>query len=155
MKTNMKNSSIITFLATGAYFGKIPFAPGTWGTLVGLPICYVLSCMHWPLQLILLILFMPFAAWISGQAEHYFGKKDPGAIVIDEIAGIMITLAFVPYTLIHVIAGFLLFRFFDILKPYPISKAETYFQGGTAVLMDDVIAGIFARVILEILRIWI
>jgi phosphatidylglycerophosphatase A len=148
MKTDMKK--IIMFLATGAYFGKIPFAPGTWGTLVGLPICYGQSFMTWPVQFMIIIFFMPIAAWISGQAEQNFGKKDPGAIVIDEIAGIMITLAYVPFTFLNVIAGFLLFRFFDILKPYPISKAEDYFQGGTAVLMDDVIAGIFARVILEI-----
>jgi phosphatidylglycerophosphatase A len=151
----MNKQSIILFLATGAYSGNIPFAPGTWGTLVGLPLCYFLSLLTWPLQLIMLFLFMPFAAWISGQGEQYLGGKDPGAIVIDEIAGIMVTLVFVPFSFFHAIVGFLLFRFFDILKPYPISRAETYFQGGTAVLMDDIIAGIFARIILEVFVIWI
>jgi phosphatidylglycerophosphatase A len=151
----MNKQSIILFFATGAYSGYISFAPGTWGTLVGLPLCYFLSLLGWPLQLILLFVFMPVAAWISGKGECYLGTKDPGAIVIDEIAGILITLIFVPFTLIHVMVGFLLFRFFDILKPYPISRAESYFDGGTAVLMDDVIAGIFARAILEVLMIWI
>ncbi|ETR73032.1 MAG: Phosphatidylglycerophosphatase A [Candidatus Magnetoglobus multicellularis str. Araruama] len=129
----------------------MPFAPGTWGTLVGLPLCYVLSFMSWPFQFMILIAFMPIAAWICGSGEIYLETKDPGAIVIDEIAGIMVTLAFLPFNYITVIAGFLLFRCFDIIKPFPISKAETYFQGGTAVLMDDIIAGLIARLILEIL----
>jgi len=147
----MSTQSIVLFFASGAFSGYIPLAPGTWGTLAGLPLCYVLSCLTWPLQFMILCVFMPIAAWISGQGEQYLGKKDPGAIVIDEIAGIMITLLLVPFTFINVIAGFLLFRFFDILKPYPISKAETYFHGGTAVLMDDIIAGIFARILLEVI----
>ncbi|KPA19466.1 Phosphatidylglycerophosphatase A [Candidatus Magnetomorum sp. HK-1] len=149
MKKNKK--SIILFLATGAFSGYISFAPGTWGTLVGLPICFVLSFLSWPIQLAIILLFMPISAWICGQGEIYLGKKDPGAIVIDEIAGIMITLAFIPFTLINVALGFVLFRFFDILKPYPISKAETFFQGGTGVLMDDVIAGLFARGLLQLI----
>jgi len=151
----MNKQSIILFLASGAFSGYISFAPGTWGTLAGLPLCYALSLMAWPIQIITLCIFMPIAAWISGQGEQYLDTKDPGAIVIDEIAGIMITLTFIPFTFMNVIAGFLLFRFFDILKPYPISKAETYFQGGTAVLMDDIIAGIFARILLEIFLRWI
>jgi len=151
----MDKKSIIFFLATGAYSGNIAFAPGTWGTLAGLPFCYALSFLPGLLQLAILISFMPIAAWISGQGEQYLETKDPGAIVIDEIAGIMITLVLLPFNFINVTAGFLLFRFFDILKPYPISKAENYFQGGTAVLMDDVIAGIFARIVLECLIRWI
>ena len=155
MKTEMNKQSLILFLATGAYSGNISFAPGTWGTLVGIPLCYALSCLAWPIQILILVIFMPAAAWISGQGEQILDTKDPGAIVIDEIAGIMITLIFLPFNVMNVFVGFLLFRFFDILKPYPISKAETFFKGGTAVLMDDIIAGIFARVILEILIRWI
>ncbi len=150
--TNDKNNqrSVILFLATGAFSGYIPVAPGTWGTLAGLPICYGLSLLTWPFQSLFLIAFMPVAAWICGQGEMYLGKKDPGAIVIDEIAGIMITLAFLPFTLTNVLLGFLLFRSFDILKPYPISKAETFFKGGLGVLMDDVIAGLIARGLLQV-----
>jgi phosphatidylglycerophosphatase A len=155
MKTKMNKQSLILFLATGAYSGNMSFAPGTWGTLAGIPLCYFLSCLTWPVQILILVIFMPFAAWISGQGEKILATKDPGAIVIDEIAGIMITLVFVPFNLINVFAGFLLFRFFDILKPYPISKAETFFKGGTAILMDDIIAGVFARVILEFLIRWV
>jgi len=147
MKAEKNKNAIILFLATGAYSGNMPFAPGTFGTLVGLPLCYYLSFLEWHVQLFLIIVFMPIAAWICGQGEQLLGTKDPGAIVIDEIAGIMITFYCVPFSLINVICGFLLFRFFDILKPYPISKAEHFFKGGTAVLMDDVIAGIFARMI--------
>jgi len=145
---------IVLFFATGAFSGYISFAPGTWGTLVGLPICYGMSLLSWPLQLIIILAFMPISAWICGKGEVYLGKKDPGAIVIDEIAGIMITMAFLPFTLINVILGFVLFRFFDILKPYPISKAETFFHGGTGVLMDDVIAGLIARGLMQFLLIF-
>ena len=151
----MNKPSIILFLATGAYSGYMKHAPGTWGALAGLPLCFALTFLTWPLQLLILILFMPIAAWICGLGEQYLGTKDPGAIVIDEIAGIMVTLVFVPFSIINVVAGFLLFRFFDILKPYPISKAENYFQDGTAVLMDDIIAGIFARIILAFFIKWI
>jgi len=147
----MNKQSITLFLATGAFSGYIPFAPGTWGSLAALPLCYVLSHFSWYWQLTIILLFLPIAAWICGQGEIYLGTKDPGAIVIDEIAGMFITLAFVPFTVLNTIMGFLLFRCFDILKPFPISKAETFFKGGTGVLMDDLIAGLFARVILEIL----
>jgi len=147
----MNKRSIILFLATGAYSGYIPFAPGTWGSLVTIPLCLALSFFAWYTQLFIILLFLPIAAWISGEAEVYLGQKDPGAIVIDEIAGMLITLAFVPFTFVNAIIGFLLFRIFDIFKPYPISKAETYFKNGTGILMDDVIAGVFAHVILEIL----
>jgi len=147
----MKKRSIILFLASGAYSGYISRAPGTWGTLAGLPICYLVSLFSLPIQCMLILIFLFFSAWICGEGEKYLGTKDPGIIVIDEIAGIMVTMAFLPFTWFNIVWGVILFRCFDILKPYPISKAETFFQGGTGVLMDDIIAGIFARFFLEMI----
>ncbi|CAN2047396.1 phosphatidylglycerophosphatase A [Candidatus Magnetomoraceae bacterium gMMP-1] len=145
----------IIFLATGCKIGFIPYAPGTFGTLAGLPLCYILDLLPWNIALLFLIAFMPAAAWISGQAEQLLGKKDPGSIVIDEIAGIMITFFNVPLSIKSVILGFLLFRFFDIIKPFYIKRLESFFSGGWGVLMDDVAAGILANLLLRIvLFIW-
>jgi len=145
---NIKKNLII-FIATGCYVGKIPFAPGTFGTIFGLIFCYLLSLIHLKSGVIISIcIFLPLVAWISSKGEKILKTKDPGEIVIDEIAGIIITLALLPFNTKIVLSGFLLFRLFDILKPFPIKKVEIMFSGGWGILLDDVIAGIYARLIL-------
>lgn len=141
----------VIFWATGCGSGSIPFAPGTFGTLAGLPLCYLLTLLPFYAALFCMLAFMPLAAHISTLAERILAKKDPGAIVIDEIAGIMLTLFALPFNWLTVIAGFLIFRFLDILKPFQIQKLEKIFPGGWGVLMDDVAAGILANIILRII----
>jgi phosphatidylglycerophosphatase A len=139
------------FLATGFGVGCSPVAPGTLGTLVAIPIYYFLSETPSPLYEITLIGFFFLSVWISQNAEIFFGKKDDQRIVIDEIMGFLITMLWIPKTIRFVIIGFLLFRFFDILKPFPIRRLEKRLKGGFGVVLDDVAAGIYGNIILQII----
>ena len=138
------------FIATGFGVGYSPVAPGTLGTLVAIPIYYFLSDIPSPLYEITLIGFFFLSVWISENAETSFGKKDDQRIVIDEIIGFLITMLWVPKTVPFIIIGFFLFRFFDILKPFPIRRLEKGLKGGYGVVLDDVAAGVYANIILHI-----
>ena len=140
------------FLATGAHVGRIPFASGTFGSLVGLPIVWLLSRINWPPALILTVILVLFSVWVAHLAEQQLKAKDPGCIVIDEIAGMCVTMLAIPLTWSTGLAGFLLFRIFDVIKPPPARQVEKRLHGGWGVVMDDVVAGIMANVAL---RIWI
>jgi phosphatidylglycerophosphatase A len=141
----------VVLLATGCYAGYVPIAPGTFGTLVAIPLCYVLS-MVGPFQgLLSIAMFSGFAVWISGEAEKIFDKKDSGLIVIDEMAGLMATLFLIPWSAKSMVTGFLLFRIMDIAKPFPIRRIEQKARGGWGVVGDDIVAGIYANVILRII----
>ncbi len=96
------------------------------------------------------VTFIFFAVWVASFAEIYFGQKDSQKIVIDEIAGYLVTMLFIPFQWKWALAGFLLFRLFDIWKPFPIRKLEHQLKGGWGVVMDDVAAGVYANVILHI-----
>jgi phosphatidylglycerophosphatase A len=144
----MKN--FILLLATGFGIGYSPIAPGTLGTLVAILIYYFLSNIRSPLYEITLVGFLFLSVWVSGNAEIFFGKKDDQRIVIDEILGFLITMLWVPKTIRFVIIGFFLFRFFDILKPFPIRRLERGFKGGFGVVLDDVVAGVYANIVLRL-----
>ncbi len=96
-------------------------------------------------------IFTLFAIRVAGEAEKLLNTKDPGCIVIDEIAGMMVTFLGLPFDMVTALAGFLLFRVFDILKPFPIRLLERRLPGGLGVVMDDVAAGVCANVVLRIL----
>jgi phosphatidylglycerophosphatase A len=147
---NVKQKAVM-FLATGCFVGYIPFAPGTFGTGLGIPLSFFLSKIDLSFAILFTVVLILFAVWITGQAEKIIEQKDPGAIVIDEIVGFVITLIGLPFNLLTVIAGFLVFRGLDIFKPYPIRFFEKKLSGGTGVVMDDVVAGIFSNLILRIL----
>jgi phosphatidylglycerophosphatase A len=139
----------ISLLATGFGVGYSPVAPGTLGTLIAIPVYYFLSEIPSPLYEITLIGFFFLSVWVSENAERLFGKKDDQRIVIDEIIGFLITMLWVPKTIRFVIIGFFLFRFFDILKPFPIRHVEKRFKGGFGVVLDDVAAGVYANIVLQ------
>ena len=139
------------FLATGAHVGRIPFASGTFGSLVGLPIVYLLSRLDWAVAVILTAILVLFSVRVAHLAELQLKAKDPGCIVIDEIAGMCVTMLAIPLTLTTGLAGFLLFRIFDVIKPPPARQMERRLQGGWGVVMDDVVAGVMANLAL---RIW-
>ena len=140
----------VMFLATGAYVGRIPFASGTFGSLVGLPIVYLLSLVDWRLAAILTAVLILFSVRVADLAEKQLKAKDPCCIVIDEIAGMCVAMLAIPLTLTTGIAGFFLFRIFDIIKPPPARQMETILNGGWGVVMDDVVAGIMANIVLRI-----
>ncbi|MDI6686598.1 MAG: phosphatidylglycerophosphatase A [Desulfobacterales bacterium] len=147
---NFREKSVM-FFATGCFIGNIPFAPGTFGTILGLPFCFFLSRTNFLLAVLLTGIFIIFAIFIAHHAEKILKKNDPGLIVIDEIAGFMITILNLPFNAVYVLVGFVMFRFFDILKPFPIRLIERKLSGGTAIVMDDVAAGIYSNLVLRII----
>jgi phosphatidylglycerophosphatase A len=118
---------------------------------VGIPLYLVFSRLPWPLHLLTIVAFTFLAVYVSGEAETLFGKKDASQIVIDEIAGFQFALFLITPTAWHILCGFLFFRFFDILKPFPAGYCEKRLPGGYGVVMDDVAAGIYANVSLLLL----
>ncbi len=141
---------IVIFLATGAYSGLSPFAPGTAGTLAAIPVYLLFYQLGDLAYLLLFLALLPLSFTISARAEKLFGAKDSGMIVIDEIAGYLVTMFMIPLSVEYIIIGFFLFRFFDITKIYPASAAEKM-GGGPGVVMDDVVAGIYANLSLKLL----
>lgn len=141
----------ILFLSSACLLGKMPFAPGSFGTLAGLPLCWLLSRIDSRISWVLIALSIPFAIWIAGEAEKILGEKDPGGIVIDEIVGMLFTLAGLPFTAATAGFGFILFRVLDITKPFPIRFLERRFKGGTGIVLDDIAAGVAANVTLRII----
>jgi phosphatidylglycerophosphatase A len=133
------------FLATGCYIGTVPFAPGTLGSLIGLPLCFLLSRLNFLQSVVWILIFIFFSIAVASAAEKILGQKDPGQIVIDEMAGLAVAFAGLPFNLKTVLVGFIIFRAFDILKPFPIRILEKRVGGGSGVVLDDVLAGIYAN----------
>jgi len=141
----------VMFLATGCYAGNIPFAPGTFGSLIGLPLCFALAGMSAAPAMVGTLLFIFFAVWIADAAEKILEQSDPGCIVIDEIAGMLVALVGLPFNPITVVIGFIIFRILDILKPFPIRDLDKRIPGGLGVVADDVAAGIITNLLLRII----
>jgi len=139
----------VLFVATGFFIGTVPFAPGTFGSLIGLPVCFLLSRLNLLQSVIYILAFILFAIGIASAAEKILKQKDPGQIVIDEIAGLMVTFAGLPFNLKTALAGFIIFRVFDILKPFPIRLLERSVRGGSGVVLDDVLAGVYGNLIIR------
>ena len=140
----------VLLLATGFFVGTVPFAPGTFGSIIGLPVCFLISKLDFLLAGVFTLVFVFFAVWVSAAASKILKKEDPAEIVIDEIAGLMVTLMGIPFTAGTAIAGFFIFRAFDILKPFPIRTLEQKIPGGPGIVLDDVMAGIYANIILRL-----
>lgn len=143
--------SFILFLATGAGSGYFPWMPGTVGSLAGILLYYSLRSMPRGPYLAFVVAFFFLAVWVAGLAEVIFGAKDPQRIVIDEIVGMLVTLVLLPLSWKTALVGFVLFRVFDIWKPFPIRLVQDNIPGGWGVVGDDVVAAIYANLILQIL----
>jgi phosphatidylglycerophosphatase A len=145
----------ILFISSGGFVGKISFAPGTFGSVLGLPVCYCLAFVKVRIAILLTLLFVVFSIWIADRAEKLLRSKDPGYIVIDEIAGLLVTFLGIPFNLLNGAAGFLIFRIMDILKPFPARMLEKQLPGGAGVVMDDVAAGLYSNLLLRALVVFI
>ena len=139
----------VLFLSSGGFIGNIPFAPGTFGSLLGLPLCFLLSKVNWRVSVLFLGIFVALAVWVCNKAQRLIQENDPGCIVLDEISGMMLSLAGIPFNPISAAAGFVIFRLLDIFKPFPIRAVEKKFFGGTGIVLDDIAAGIFTNLILR------
>jgi len=144
-------SNPIHFLALGFGAGLLKPAPGTWGTLVAIPLYLLAMQVISPSSMVYLgLIIVSFIAgiYICGKTAIDAGVHDHGSIVWDEIVGFWITMLFVPVTWQNIALGFALFRVFDIVKPWPIKLLDKHVHGGFGIMIDDVLAGIFAWVLL-------
>ncbi|MFA7683255.1 MAG: phosphatidylglycerophosphatase A [Syntrophales bacterium] len=135
-------------MATGLGLGFLPWAPGTAGSLLGIPLYYFIAFFPWPLYLITAAAFACLAVCLAHSAEVLFAKKDASCIVIDEVAGMLFTFFLVTPTVAHIVTGFLLFRFFDIVKFFPANWCQYHLPGGLGIVADDLVAGIYANLTL-------
>ena len=140
----------VMVLATGGYIGRSPVAPGTLGSLIGLPMAWGLSALSWPLASLVSLALIAVAVWVTGAAERIVGAEDPGCIVLDEIAGMVVALNGIPFSAATALGGFVLFRIFDITKPPPVGTLDRRLHGGWGIVMDDIVAGVMANVALRI-----
>ena len=137
------------FAATGFGAGLSPYAPGTVGTLVSLLLFVFLSDTTWPLLLLCLAGFA-IGIYLCGRTTDKLGVHDHGGIVWDEFIGLWVTLLWVPVSPLSLLLAFVLFRLFDILKPWPIGYLDKRVHGGLGIMLDDVLAGVFANVVLRL-----
>ncbi|MBU0485772.1 MAG: phosphatidylglycerophosphatase A [Proteobacteria bacterium] len=142
---------IIMAIATGLGLGYAPKAPGTFGTLLALPLHFLLIKLSLPYYSAALTAIFLLAVFTAGSAEKILDYSDPGAVVIDEIIGMLITLIGAPTNLLVWIIGFALFRFFDILKPFPINFIDQRLHGGLGIVLDDIMAGIYSLICLQLI----
>lgn len=140
---------IILGLSTWFGTGFAPVAPGTAGTLAAVPLVILCGYLGGWYSLFILLAVTLTGIWASHQSRALLGEEDPGPVVIDEVAGYGLTLFLLPLNWVTIGAGFLLFRFFDILKPWPVNRAERL-KGGVGIVMDDLVAGLYAHLILRI-----
>ena len=140
----------IVFFATGGLIGFSPFAPGTFGSLVALPLCWSISLVGVKVALAIVLALVVVSTWISHAAEKIELQKDPKQVVVDEICGMAVTLFALPFTPAFIFAGFVLFRVLDILKPFPIRWVDKNVPGGLGIMLDDILAGVFANVLLRL-----
>ena len=137
-------------LALGLGAGLAPKAPGTFGTLVGVPVYLALHALGWPTYVAVVAAMFILGVWLCGTTARDVGVPDHGAIVWDEIVGFLVTMIAVPAQWPWVVAGFILFRFFDILKPWPIGLLDRKVHGGFGIMLDDLVAGVFALGLLHL-----
>lgn len=151
MKPKMTIKTPWQFLASGFGAGLSPIAPGTMGTLVAVPL-WAIFASFLPLwgYLLLIIIASIIGITICQKASDELGVHDHGGIVWDEFVGLWITMLFAPVSWASAILGFLLFRFFDVLKPWPIKAIDEKVSGGFGIMFDDIIAGIFALIALQL-----
>ena len=127
----------------------MPIAPGTAGSVVGVALVVGLQALgSVPVDLVALAAVLVLGVWSAGVVERDLGRTDPGAVVIDEVAGMLVTLLWVPVGWMGIVVGFLVFRILDIIKPFPVRTAERL-PGGWGIMADDVAAGVYAQIVVR------
>lgn len=140
---------VAVMLATALGVGYVPVAPGTFGSLVGLALWWCLPASA-VVQLAVIVLLLVLGSWSAGVCERHFNSTDPQPVVIDEVMGVLLTLWMNPVGWRGAWLGFVLFRLFDVLKPYPANRLETL-PGGIGVMADDAMAAVYANLALRAL----
>jgi phosphatidylglycerophosphatase A len=137
------------FIATCGYLGYVPVAPGTFGSAAGLAVFFLVRSTGSPMaEVAAIVVLFAIGIWSGTVAEHHFGGVDPAPIVLDEVVGMLITLAFIPVGVTGAIVGFLVFRVLDVLKPWPAARFERL-PGGLGVMADDGMAAIYGNIVMH------
>jgi phosphatidylglycerophosphatase A len=146
---------LAVFFSTVGYLGYFPIAPGTIGSAAGLVVYAAVAAAGsvWVEAGAIAIVFAA-GAWASTAAERYFGGIDPGPVVIDEVLGMLVTLAFIPVSITGALVGFLVFRVLDVVKPYPANQLERL-HGGIGVMADDAAAALYGNLVMRLLVYWV
>ena len=139
------------FIATCGYIGYVPVAPGTFGSAAGL-VAYALvrSADSYVVEAVTIVVLFLIGVWSGTQAEHHFGGIDPAPVVMDEVVGMLITLAFLPVNWVGAMVGFLVFRLLDVYKPWPAARFERL-PGGLGVMADDGMAALYGNLVMRVL----
>ena len=136
------------FIATCAYVGYAPVAPGTFGSAIGLAVFYLVRQQRsTTVEIAAIAVLVAVGLWSATEAEHHFGGIDPGPVVIDEVVGMLITLAFIPVNMAGAIVAFFIFRLLDVVKPWPARRLE-HLPGGFGVVLDDMMAGVYGNIVM-------
>lgn len=141
----------VHFLAFGFGSGLAPFAPGTFGTLMAIPLYLLMMQLSLAPYLVVVAIVSVTGVWICDKSSKLLGVHDHGGIVWDEFAGFFVTMIAAPAGWIWIVIGFALFRLFDIWKPWPISLLDKKVEGGLGIMIDDIVAGIYALICLQAL----
>jgi phosphatidylglycerophosphatase A len=150
----------VHLVACGFGSGLAPKAPGTFGTLAAIPLWLLIQMLSWPMYLAVVIAAFALGVWVCDRTARDMGVHDHGALVWDEFVGLWITLAAIPLALVPlhwfwITAGVIVFRVFDIWKPWPIRWFDRNVHGGLGVMLDDAVAGVFALAVLLIFTVFI
>lgn len=142
---------LAVFLATVGYIGYFPVAPGTIGSVAGLAVYALvrLAGAAW-IEVAAIVLVLAVGVWSATISERYFGGIDPGPVVIDEVLGMLMTLAFIPVGVKGAVIGFLVFRLFDVVKPFPAGRLERL-HGGFGVMADDAAAAVYGNIVMRLI----
>lgn len=143
---------------TATWFGSglLPKAPGTWGTLAAIPFAFVITALFGPFVLLIASVFaFAIGIWAAGAHAKAIGNPDPSEVVIDEVAAIWLVLTFVPVTFVGWFIAFVVFRFFDVVKPWPVSLADAKLKGGFGIMADDIIAALYTLLILWLMQFYL
>lgn len=137
------------FVATCGYLGYVPIAPGTFGSALGLAVFLAVRATgSTAVEIAVILVLFAIGVWSGTEAEHHFGGIDPGPVVLDEVVGMLITLALLPVNLNGAIAGFFVFRLLDVVKPWPSAQFERL-PGGLGVMADDGMAAIYGNLVMR------
>jgi phosphatidylglycerophosphatase A len=148
-KQLLSNSNHLFAFGFGS--GLAAKAPGTFGTLAAVPIFWLIQDLSWPLYLSWLVITFALGVYWCDRSSKALGVHDHGGIVWDEFVGYWITMFMAPKGILWMLVGFVLFRLFDIVKPWPIRWLDRHVEGGFGIMLDDVLAGVFACVVLQLL----
>ena len=150
MKFAALRNFLVKTISTFFFVGYLPLIPGTFGSIAGIGIFYLLNGISWPGYFLFIFCLMALGLLTSGRMEKLLNKKDPGCVVIDEVMGMLIALSFLPPEPKIIILAFLMFRILDTLKPYPAGRLQNM-HGAVGVMGDDLVAGVYANIVLQVI----